>query len=360
MYMKKLFLNFCLILVMISIGVGCNKGTKDVNEIKTGNENIKQIGSKIAEDEIYIVSENIDYHFYNISSRRGIVVDCLSSSKLDTDNIQVDIDIKTPYTVMIDEMEEEEMNEYLYAAYCGIDWEKASNLKKEDTAAYKEYLKTYENQYNELDKNEIGKIYHYQIGINFTFFDDGENESFQDITVHYKGKEFKKTIGNIIIDYSSECKTKEGSMVTECISAGDIPIYKNKNGYMDYIGTETFQTFGQVTIKNIYLFNNKDTLKKCEISVFSDKTNFNQEWSGSAIQIEKGAVLDTPITLQRESFKNKLYYQSNNYLVVEYEEKGKQYCIHTEMCFASRLNAYEMYAYYLDGVDLTGYCDLVY
>ena len=50
----------------------------------------------------------------------------------------------------------------------------------------------------------------------------------------------------------------------------------------------------------------------------------------------------------------------NNYVLIAYKDKNKNYEAVAEFCFRTKMTAYEIYAHYLDNKDLTSYMNFVY
>ena len=64
--------------------------------------------------------------------------------------------------------------------------------------------------------------------------------------------------------------------------------------------------------------------------------------------------------MQKEECANQFYYQYNNYVLIAYKDKNKNYEAVAEFCFRTKMTAYEIYAHYLDNKDLTSYMNFVY
>lgn len=356
--MKK-FVCLELLIIVIVCMCGC-RGDKNSSKTLTEKNSIEKIGSELEKDDIYIVGENINYHLYSkISGVTGFQLECISRKKLSKDDLEVTIEgITTPYNIVLDKVENENMDVFLFAEYCGADWEKLKKLQEEDVDAYNETMKEYESQL-ENSKENIEKIYHYFIGINFKFLQEGTTESFHNVTVEYKGQAYKKEVGTVVIDYEKEFNNRK-SIQTECVAASDISAWKNAEGKMSCTIEDMFQTVSSITINNIELLESDAKINNCEINTVCLNRGMDYEWNGDMIELEKDTNFGIELELQQENCANQFYYQYNNYILLSYKDKSKNYEAVSEVCFRTKMTAYELYAYYLDHKDLTAYLNFVY
>lgn len=357
---KKSFICLGILISAIVCMCGCGEKEKNGENTSKAEYSIEKMGTELKNDSIYIVGENINYHLYSqISGVTGFQLECISGNELSPDDLEVTIEgITTPYNVVLEKVENEDMDVFLFAEYCGADWEKLKKLQEKEVSAYNEKMKEYEIQL-ENSKKDIGTIYHYLIGINFKFLEYGTTESFQNVTVRYKEQTYEKEIGNVILDYEKKYKNGE-SMQTECVAASDLSAWKNVKGEMECNIEDMFRAVLPITINNIELLENDAKLSSCEVNTVCANKGMDYEWCQDAIELEKDTKLGMKIKLQKEECANQFYYQYNNYILITYKDKNKNYEAVGEVCFRTKMSAYELYAYYLDHKDLTEYMNFVY
>ncbi|MBD5089754.1 MAG: hypothetical protein HDT30_13260 [Clostridiales bacterium] len=358
--MRKKIMGF-LVVFMMCIVVGCSQQTDESidkeNKVKQNDdidmEQVKNIGSKIAENELYIVSENMNLCFYkNFTHIPYFVMDCVSSKKVNTDEVGVYIDIDTPYNVTVTEVEDEEFDLYTFGLFTGYNWEKANKLKEEDETAYKEYQKKFKDAYSKISENEIGELHHYLIKISFDLENSVHTETFHNMQITYNGKKTEQNIGEIVINCEKKNPKKENSLYASCLAINDIYLSKNPEGYMNLINSNMYKTGKKVRISGIHTLNKDTKIENCNVSIHSAKENYDMKWEGKAIDIEPKSEIGLDILFSRDDYKDKVYYQCNDYLIIEYKEGTKDYKTGTEIYFKTKMTGYQLYAYFLDGIEI--------
>lgn len=352
--MKKKILVF-LFLVVTCVLAGCNQTIENTEEIVDDIDisKVKEIGTQIGKDEVYIASENINLSFYkNFTHLPSFTIDCLTSNEIETDNVSVNIDINTPYQTVVTEVDNEEFDLYSFALYTGYDWTKEEQLKEQDEEGYNEYQAKYMESYKKLEESDVGELHHYLITVTLDLSASRKTETFHSIEVKYNDQVFEKEIGKIEIDCDTENPKKQKSLYANNVALSDIYIGKNQEGLMSFSDTEMFQTENDVEIKNIYLMDQKDTIENCNVNISSQNQTFDMEWNGESIKIDGESNLGMELSLKREDFKDKTYYKCNNYLVIEYMEDGKLYNTNSELYFSTSLTSYQLYAYFFEGIEI--------
>lgn len=341
--------------------IGCRQQAGETVEKKNEIEQrdnidisqVRNIGSKIAENELYVVSENMNLCFYkNFTHMPYLEIDCLSSRKVNTDEVKVYIDIDTPYNVAVTEVEEEEFDLDTFHLYTGYNGERAKRLKEKDETTYREYQKKFTDAYNKISENEIGELHHYLIKISFDLENSVHTEKFHNIQVTYNGKKTEQNIGEIVIDCEKENPKKENSLYASCLAINDIYVSKNPQGYMNLRNSNLYKTGKKVKINGIHTINKETKIEDCKVSILSSKENYDMNWEGKTIALKPESELGLEVRFIRNDFKDKVYYQCSDYLVIEYKEGTKEYQTGTELYFKTQMTGYQLYAYFLDGIEI--------
>lgn len=350
--MKKLF--GLLIIVNICLCVSCNN--QSFNEIEEENvtiDGVKKIGSKISKDEIYIASENIYLHFYkNFTHMACFSIDCLSANEIDVDSLGLKIDVATPYEISVEEMVDEDFDLYSFELFSGYDNDLANELKEKNEDQYEQYNQKYLDAYNELNTEDVGELHHYVVHVYFQLSNDLSTEKFSNIQLAYNGEYFEKNIGEIIIDYSKENPKHEKSLYASCVTMADIYISNNEDGIMELEGENMYQAEKFLKITNIYMMNEDTKVNKSSFRINSEDVNYDVSWEGQGIEIDEDTEVGINAVLSRDDFKNKTCYQCSDYLLIEYKEGKNIYKTGTELYFKTKLTGYQLYAYFLDNIDL--------
>ena len=339
------------IVLGLSMFLGCSR-KDDSTDTESANA-LYSLGSKIENDNIYIVEPNANYTFYKKNSYlKNFSVDFLSSSDIDTDKIEISIDIKTPYTYHIEKVEDEAVDFNLYASYAGINGSQMEELKETNYNQYLTELKKYQEEFEKIDKEKIGRVLHYKIFINFKFKNMGQDEKFEKISIKYKDKLFSVDVGNINLDYSSIIHKKEKGLQMNVLSASEVEIVNNSNGLMTYPGMDLMTTNKNVELNKIYFYNSPSEIMECNIAISNKGFSLEKEWDNTSMSINKNSTISTEITLKNDKFINQYMYQGNEYIVYEYEYGDNKYLTYCEVIFNTKLTGYEMYAHYLDDKDI--------
>ncbi|MCI8409752.1 MAG: hypothetical protein HFJ09_10880 [Lachnospiraceae bacterium] len=358
--MKKKMVGLFAAFMMCTI-IGCRQQARETidkkNEVEQSDKidlsQVKNIGSKIAENELYVVSENMNICFYkNFTHMPYLEIDCLSSSKVNTDEVKIYIDIDTPYNVTVTEMEEEKFDLDTFHLFTGYNGEKEKKLKEKDETTYREYQKKFKDAYNKVSENEIGELHHYLIKINFDLENSVHTEKFHNIQITYNGRKKEQNIGEIVIDCEKENPKKENSLYASCIAVNDIYLSKNPQGYMDLKNSSMYKAGKKVKINDIHTLNKDTKIENCIVSIHSSKENYDLKWEGKTLDIEPESELGLDILFIQDNFKDKVYCQCSDYLVIEYKEGTKEYKTGTELYFKTRMTGYQLYAYFLEGIEI--------
>lgn len=349
----------CFFSVLVGSMSGCNNEKKQ-ESIENTKYAVSKIGEKLQEDEILLVSENIDAHFCaNVAGVNSLNLECISKNKIDEKELEVQIDeIATPYQIVVDEVKDEKLDVFLYAQYAGADFIALQKRMNKDVKEYDEEMKKYKD---DLQVQEIPALYHYVIGIKFKYLHTDEDfmtESFEQVSVVYKEKKYDKKIGKVVLDYehhSTDCENVE----IETIAANDILITKNKQGKMNVALTELFKCKEEISLESVELLEDYVKIAECEVQVLRDGQYMNFKFGKEPVKLKKGDEIGFDITLENENLKDKFYGQNSCYIVMNYTVKGKQQQAETQACFKSKYTAYELYAYYCDKLNLDQYLKFI-
>lgn len=357
--MKKFWkaIVLCFLIAFVGGMSGCNSEKKQESKEETKYD-VSKIGEKLQESEILLVSENIDAHFCaNSAGTNTLNLECISKNKIDKKELEVKIEnIDTPYQIVVDEVKDEKMDVFLYAQYAGADFKELQNLMDEDVNEYNRKMKNYEE---ELQAQKSPVLYHYGIGIKFNYLaEENMTESFEQVSVTYKGKEYKKKIGKVVLDYEHQGADGENIEI-ETLAANDIVIEKNKQGSMHVLLTELYRCEEEICLERVEALEDYVSISQCEIQVLRDGQYMNFKLGKGPIRLKKGDEIGFDLTLENKNLEDKFYGQNTCYMVMNYTVKGKQQQVETQACFTSKYTAYELYAYYCDKLKLDQYLEFV-
>ena len=113
-----------------------------------------------------------------------------------------------------------------------------------------------------------------------------------------------------------------------------------------------------VKIKNFKLDNklNKLSIEEANINIQSDDETINQQWKpGQEVSIPAGAKVSLDIKIKDEDYVKQLAYAVNIYLILEYEDNGKNYIARNSILCESSFESQILYAMYKDKVDMNSY-----
>lgn len=351
---KKICVVFCILLFVLPLLSCKQKGDEQITVTEEKNHLLSEIGTKIKENELVILTENLDYCFYNsFSYGREIVLEVLSKKEINTDKLNVSMDVSIPYKYSVEECEDE-FPYYLYASYRKLDWEKAGTLIAQGSEQFHDYIEQYKADFAKIDLKEINKIYRYRITINFEAVELGEEEDISYVTILYDGQQFAKNIGHIKF-YNKKNPFKVNGFDTEVCSALGIRMNSNDTGTMTYRGGQ-FKAKKDVELQNIYLYQSQCKITGCSLDITTPKTTYNQKWeSGKSIIVPAGSKLSLDISIENPAFSRNMFCGMNQYLVLEYKQGGKEYRTYMELSFTTQLSAYEAYAYLYDEINIYSY-----
>lgn len=155
-----------------------------------------------------------------------------------------------------------------------------------------------------------------------------------------------------MIDCEKENPKKENSLYASCVAINDICLSKNQQGNMSLRNDSMYKTGKKVKINAVYTLNKDTKIDNCKVNILSSKGKTDMEWEGKTINIKPESELGLEVLFTRDNFRDKVYYQCSDYLVIEYQEGTKEYQTGTELYFKTKMTGYQLYAYFVDGIEI--------
>ncbi len=361
--MKKRVLLIMMILCMSCTLIGCDE--KENTETGAKIENLTEEPDKTEkelEETIFTDLGKVDINFeYNAIRSFGFNFCVFSTFELDLDKLELEMDSPVDYTFESDIMLEDELNEPsfpLYLSYIGKEgsldyYDEHGEEYLEDTKNYEKFVKDFPH------------IYTYNVSVNFGKKDIESGLRFKDvyndgkinkIILRYNNKEYIYDIGKI--RFSSDFENSndiEGADILDLGTDG-VSIDYSSNGKFEMSSDGEFiKTAKDIKVCKIKIMNNLDcSIEEARLIVKSDGNE--KEYllnDGNPVTIKKGSTVKFKIKLKDKEMTGKLGYYSNPLVGMEYEVDGKkEIACWDGKCFVDSFNAYDIYAYMYDGIDV--------
>lgn len=320
----------CLIAIL-NFGCASNQATvkKELNVMENFNEENK-----------VVFSPNIDFRIYdNISMQRQFYIDMVSTEEIKKDKLSVKIGRGVDYKYSIEQVKNEELDINTYLEYIGKK-EEIEKLKKEDDSSFEYELSKYEEKLKNID---IKKINHYKIYITINRIYG--NSKIEEIEIQYANDIYRVDIGTVELNSSIDLSSEEKGISMITVAASEVRVQKNEEGIENYLDSQVFKTNGNITIENIYLFKSRNKISKCSFVMENSNYSVEQEWTGEKISIPKNCTVGINLNINNQKLKSNYVYQGNEYIVIEYKFKNKNYRAYWEVNFDSALTGYELCVY---------------
>ncbi len=330
---KKVIRTFLLCIIVITFNTGC------VNDNVTKQKELN-VMEGLSEEEIIVFSPNAHFKIYDeISKQRQFYVDVVTTKNIDKEKLSVKVDAGVSYKYSIEQIENEVMDFNVYLKYIGKS-EEVERLKKDDYSNYEYKLQKYEEEFK---KRKIKKILHYRVYVTITqIYDDTKIDL---IDVKYNNKTYSINVGNIEIYSDSELVNGEKGINMMTIASSEVKVQKNNDGIENYTDPQVFKTKERITIKDIRLLNTRHKIDKCSFTIENSDYSVEQEWNGEKMDIQKGSTVGVNLNITNSEIKKHYEFQGNEYVIIEYEYKNKNYCTYWEVNFDSLLTGYELCVY---------------
>lgn len=373
--MKRVKYLIVLCLLMINLQACSDKNYEEAENNETVSEYFINLPSRYSNEErpiICINSLNID-NYSEKTMRTGFTFNVLSKEALTDEDVEVVIDVKTPYKLLhlSSEKMEGKFSDYVCLNYNEMDWTKLKELEldisEEGQAQFAKIKEDIENEYVALDEEVFPKFYDNEFFIQFDMTGEmAENEEFRTVQIVIGEDTYDIDVGYVGLKYSYESPSEQeyGEYDLFFTSVGRIGfnILQNKEGIIDLNGFEATVN-KDVKIKNIKLMNISDSMKidEVDINIVSEDMVINRKWEeGKDIDVAKGSKLYFDFKIKDEEFAKVQNYATNIYIQVEYEVDGNVYVNGVQALCESRYDGQTLYAMYKDGVDMSEYYSVYY
>lgn len=398
---KKLL---CCLLALIMLVSGCATAPSGETEQATGSSDLEMFVMpdipevtldpvNLLADGIYCTGGNYDLEIYPFSDFLYFLVHLFTKEPLPDDAV-VTLDTSVPYCAGIEEKEytgtvEELYPYYLYECTQGTDWAKMAEaylkvqygyyeegqLRKKgitptqqqkdrwakDNEAYNLLFdackESYLEQLEVWETAEEPPVYHYSVGFNFTL-DGTVSDVITEATLTYGGKSLTIPIGEVRLVADAELPYPFGSGVySESIAIGDHPAETPwSDEYLELLTGIDFKAKADITIKDLYFYNDAAEISDCSVNLTSMGMTVNQTWSPGeeTLELLEGDEVSFRITIADQKLTQREY-QNNLVLILEYEQDGETYCYYLSVQILRRHEPYEVSLWAFEGVDTQSY-----
>lgn len=368
MKIAKKFLSLVLagcFLCMTAAGCSDN-GASGVNEHNdTTKEYFKILPSAFTDDYI-VCTPKMDLEIEKDSTMMpAFSFNVLSKEPLADGAVSVNIDTDIPYDVLYNETTEYKgkFADYICLQYNDMDWNKLKEAEnssdEEEFLAYKAKINS---EYESLSDDQFPQFYDNKYTVQFDIDAVNGGEKINEIEIIINDFSTKADIGSIsFLDYRSERKNV-GDYDLSFNSAGcaGLNIAGNTDGLIT-VPPQRATVKKDITIKDIYLLNESDTLSidKVDIDLMSEDANVNQEWKkGEDFEIAKGTEVTFNFEIKDAKLAENQNYAVNVYILIEYEADGKMYVTSNQVLCETRYDGQTLYAMYKDNIDLRPYFEV--
>lgn len=293
-------------------------------------------------EEPFIVSNAHLKIYQGLTMARFYEFMLYSPYEIDTEHFSCAIEgLQTPYLFSITPQKLDELPNYVYASYRGIDWQHLLELEKATSEAdflSEEHLErvAVENAYREQfvvgyeqAASSMPALYAYYILLTVQMPEqsDGmpQEESIRQIQLTLNGENKTFDLGEIKLFYDFENISQESDALDFLGNAVLAPIHPEAEGIVaDCFPTE-FRTNAAVTIRNLsFLNDSQTTIESATFSFQKGDLKINQLWiPGETIQIPANSQGSFTFTFKDPSLAGQLIYGNSYYLIVDYDVDGE-------------------------------------
>lgn len=402
--MRNKFKLLCCLLALIMLVSGCATAPSDETEQATGSSDLEMVVMpdipevtldpvNLLADGIYCTGGNYDLEIYPFSSTQFLFVDLFTKEPLPDDAV-VTLDTSVPYSIGIGKVEYTDTVENLYPYYLyectqGTDWAKMAEaylkvqygyyeegqLRKKgitptqqqkdrwakDNEAYDLLFDACKESY--LEQLEVWEtaeelpVYHYRIVFNFTL-SKAVNNVITEATLTYGGKSLTIPIGEVRLEADAELPYPVGNGVdSETIAISGHPAETPwSDEYLELLADIDFKAEANITIKDLYFYNDAAKISDCSLNLTSMGMSVNQTWSPGeeTLELLEGDEVIFDITIADQKLTQREY-QNNLVLILEYEQNGETYCSYLSVQILRRHEPYEVSLWAFEGVDTQSY-----
>ncbi|MBE5935320.1 MAG: hypothetical protein E7262_05955 [Lachnospiraceae bacterium] len=308
------------------------------------------------EKELYVVPQDYNITINKSEGVNNVEVYLIAKNKLKMEDLEVFLGVENNVTMHLDEITLEKMPYYVYQSYRNTDWKKMKTLRdsEDKNLEFTEYERKYEEDYKKIKKKDYN---FYTLSLVFDPNRVNEDEELDKIDIKYKGKTYSSKLTRIELKNEINVKdTSDGIKGLEMKTAGMFSLYAipNKDGVLKTpLDGMKFTVMDDVIIKNISVCD-KDNVEVIEVYFCDEASGMDMKFNKD-MKLNKGTEGNIYVCLKDKMFQNKLLYNSNLILDIEYEVKGKSVHNLITLHFSTKMSPYEIYADIVDGVDVLSY-----
>lgn len=366
----KVISGVIILCIFASLIVGCekNNNNKDVvnnkkNKKTSISEERKKATVKLNKD-IVVAADNCKLTTSNSNGGNQFEFYIMTKEIVEENDIKVIMDTDVKYSVHIYDMSEFEtmtngdvyISDITTFSYNKIDWNKCLELENNGST---EELELYKNKYNNGYTGVID-CYFYKVSV---IFDHDEIKKIKDnseinkMYIEYKGEKIEKEISVKFIKDLWDLSRPFSKAMT---GLGESKVFRqcvepNKDGKLPSYN-ESFKADKNFVIKEIKCVSDNGIEVENVDVTGSVNNNISQKKQGE-IEVKKGDTVYLSIKLRDKESSNQLTYSKNAIISMKYQVEGvdgideEQYSI--SFCSSAMLD--EIYAYYVDNVDIMKY-----
>ncbi|MBE5934858.1 MAG: hypothetical protein E7262_03610 [Lachnospiraceae bacterium] len=355
----------CIGLIMLAAClVGCSKAEKDTkkNEVKAAEISYERKKAKVKlKEDIVVVSDNCEPVISNNAGSNAFQFFIITKNKVKKNDIKITFDKEKEYTVSV--LQYGELGHVQDGDNGDV------NIKKRTTMSYngvdwKEYLKVYENSDEEelehfenkylSDYTGVIDCYFYEVSVSFNTDTIKEDDTLKKMYIEYKGNKIEKDID---VKFLHNVRNEEDELpdVFYSVSSSTVMEWRTPNNTGE-LGTYTIQYKAdkKFVIKGVNVVGDNGIVVD-SVDVAGSAVNGIQQKMQGDISVNKGDTVTLYVRLRDDDFKNQLSYNKNVIITMDYEVEGE---LHQEVYGIRYLSAApmdELYAKYVDGVDMMQY-----
>mgnify|MGYP004462436323 FL=1 len=316
-------------------------------------------------EEPFIVSNAHQKFYQNFTMAKLYDFMLYSPYEIDMEHFSGTIEgLQTPYRFSISPRKLDELPNYVYASYRGIDWQHLFELEKatseadflseehmERLAAESAYREQFFTGYDQFAESLPVSLYAYYIllSVQMPEQSDGmpQEESIRQVQLTLNGENKTFDLGEIKLFYDFESFPQRSNAFDFLGPATEAKIDPEADGIVaDCISTD-FKTNAAVTIRNLSFFDDSQTaIESAAFSFRKGDLKINQLWTpGETIQIPANSEGSLTFTFKDPSLAGQLIYEKNYYFVVDYDvdgESGNPQSSVLELQCLTRLSPYEV------------------
>lgn len=360
---KKVKIVLMVSFFLLIMFVGCKENNIKDDHVGEKTAPIEKLKVKIEEvmdmneENVVITLDKFDYFFYkDTSSVTTISFDIYSLKELKETDIVVSLDVACPYTYEVLRLEDEKLELFNFMSYLGVDWKELYRTMTEETDRFEETINNFNKQYEKI--KQVPVLHSYNVCIQFDlagteFFTDNVSE----IDVIVDGESHKISTGNIRLDSDFKLDRTYDGIELNNFSYFEVPFDVNKEG------TTVFPEFSFVAKKDIRIDDFKLShpnfqIQSIELQIENNGNVRNEKVTElDGVEIREGSNVTICVTARSEKLADAFSYGASGLQVMEYTvmDNNESQKAFNEFIIRTRLQAFDFYGYYIDGIDILSY-----